>query len=50
MRRGTLAEKSYHPSYQALEKWPDSQIKAIGRRQLEMMTKQSGVCKELTDL
>jgi hypothetical protein len=31
-----------HPSYELLEKWPDSQIKAIGRRQLEMMTQQTG--------
>src|SRR6185295_16063467 len=31
-----------HPSYEFLEKWPDSEIKTIGRRQLEMVTRQTG--------
>ncbi len=30
-------EKPNHPSYQYLEKWPDSKIKEVGRRQLGMM-------------
>lgn len=44
--RNPCREKLNHPSYQYLEKWPDSQIKVIGRRQLEMMAKQSGITSE----
>lgn len=33
-------EKPNHPSYQYLEKWPDSKIKKVGRRLLEMMAMQ----------
>ena len=33
--RNPCRGKLNHPSYEPLEKWPDSQIKAIGRRQLE---------------
>ncbi len=44
--RNPCREKLNHPSYQRLEKWPDSQIKAIGRRQLEMMALQSGFLSE----
>jgi ectoine hydroxylase-related dioxygenase (phytanoyl-CoA dioxygenase family) len=33
--RNPCREKPNHPAYQRLEKWPDSEIKAIGRRQLE---------------
>ena len=40
--RNPCRGKLNHPSYELLEKWPDSQIKAIGRRQLEMMTRQTG--------
>ncbi len=40
--RNPCREKLNHPAYQFLEKWPDSQIKAIGRHQLEMMTQQTG--------
>ena len=29
-------EKPNHPAYQYMEKWPDSRIKEIGRRQLEI--------------
>jgi len=35
--RNPCREKLNHPSYQQLEKWPDSKIKEIGRRQLETM-------------
>lgn len=34
--RNPCRDKLNHPSYQYLEKWPDSRIKEIGRRQLEM--------------
>jgi ectoine hydroxylase len=40
--RNPCREKLNHPAYELLEKWPDSQIKAIGRRQLETMGKESG--------
>ena len=36
--RNPCRDKLNHPSYQRLEKWPDSQIKAIGHRQLEMIS------------
>ncbi len=39
--RNPCREKLNHPGYHFLEKWPDSQIKAIGRRQLEMMAEES---------
>jgi len=39
--RNPCREKLNHPAYELLEKWPDSQIKVIGRRQLEMMTGQT---------
>lgn len=39
--RNPCREKLNHPSYQRLEKWPDSRIKEIGRRQLEMIGKES---------
>jgi len=39
--RNPCRDKLNHPSYQRLEKWPDSQIKAIGRRQIEMIVNQS---------
>ena len=44
--RNPCREKLNHPAYEFLEKWPDSQIKAIGRRQLEMMAKLSGTTSE----
>jgi ectoine hydroxylase len=44
--RNPCREKLNHPSYHRLEKWPDSQIKAIGRRQLEMIGKKSDVTSE----
>ena len=34
--RNPCREKLNHPGYERLEKWPDSRIKEIGRRQLEM--------------
>jgi ectoine hydroxylase len=40
--RNPCREKLNHPAYQRLEKWPDSQIKTIGRRQLEVIAQQSG--------
>ncbi len=33
--RNPCQDKPNHPAYQRLEKWPDSRIKEIGRRQLE---------------
>jgi ectoine hydroxylase len=33
--RNPCQEKPNHPSYQPLEKWSDSRIKEIGRRQLD---------------
>jgi len=39
--RNPCREKLNHPAYEFLEKWPDSQIKAIGRRQLERITEQT---------
>ena len=33
--RNPCQDKPNHPSYRQLEKWPDSRIKEIGRRQLE---------------
>jgi hypothetical protein len=44
--RNPCREKLNHPSYQRLEKWPDSKIKEIGRRQLEMIVRESGVPSE----
>jgi Phytanoyl-CoA dioxygenase (PhyH) len=35
--RNPCREKLYHPSYQYLEKWPDSQIKELGRHQLKRL-------------
>ena len=35
--RNPCQEKLNHPSYQRLEKWPDSSIKEIGRRQLQAL-------------
>ena len=37
--RNPCRAKLNHPSYEPLEKWPDSKIKEIGRRQLGMMAK-----------
>jgi ectoine hydroxylase len=39
--RNPCQEKPNHPGYQQLEKWPDSRIKEIGRRQLEIMAVES---------
>jgi len=44
--RNPCREKLNHPSYQHLEKWPDSRIKEIGRRQLETIVKESGIRSE----
>jgi len=41
--RNPCQDKPNHPSYQQLEKWPDSRIKEIGRRQLEIMAMESKV-------
>ena len=41
--RNPCQDKPNHPSYQQLEKWPDSRIKEIGRRQLEIMAMESEV-------
>jgi len=35
--RNPCRDKPNHPSYHQLEKWPDSRIKEIGRRQLELI-------------
>ena len=35
--RNPCVEKPNHPAYQYLEKWPDSKIREIGRRQLELL-------------
>ena len=44
--RNPCREKPNHPSYQRLERWPDSKIKEIGRLQLEMIAKKVGVSSE----
>ena len=46
--RNPCREKLNHPAYERLEKWPDSQIKTIGRRQLEIMKRQSEISTEST--
>lgn len=35
--RNPCREKPNHPAYQYMEKWPDSKIRDIGRRQLELI-------------
>ena len=44
--RNPCREKLNHPAYEPLEKWSDSQIKAIGRRQLEMIAQQTSCGSE----
>jgi len=44
--RNPCREKLNHPAYQHLEKWPDSRIKEIGRRQLETIVKESAIRSE----
>jgi len=41
--RNPCQEKSNHPSYRQLEKWPDTKIKEIGRQQLETMASNKAV-------
>lgn len=44
--RNPCREKPNHPGYERLDKWPDSEIKAIGRRQLAMIARETGVGSE----
>ena len=44
--RNPCREKLNHPAYEPLEKWSDSQIKAIGRRQLEIIAQQTSCGSE----
>jgi ectoine hydroxylase len=40
--RNPCHDKPNHPSYRRLEKWPDSRIKEIGRRQLQTLAMEPG--------
>ena len=39
--RNPCQEKANHPSYQQLEKWPDTKIKEVGRRQAATIAEES---------